>query len=285
MSAAFRLNNIASLFSEGVETGVEQTPAALRSAREQAFGENIFARARRILRAAAAMARPRRLVGAPAYLEILARDRAVGAAALPDPAAALSRPEGYCGAAADLAPTTLVQAYAQGLHARAPVGPATWWAPPARRIRPILPVAGLAPPARFDQDCTGIIARACDAAAARDPVEAATPALKHAHARLADRGFVHCWRTGPDCGGYGVAVGRVFILIGVFAPSGAAAQESLAALEAELGRRRFSLLDVTFCLSAFDDLSTLEMSRAEYGRMLDVNPDGDRAARWRPDAG
>lgn len=284
MGVAFRLDNIAGLFSEGVESDAAPTPARLRMERGRLFGENPLQRARRIGRALLAIAAPRRLVATPAYLEILARDRAVGAAALPDPAAALDRPRGYCGAAADLAPTTLIQAYAQGLHASAAIGPATWWAPPVRRVRPIVAPRSDTPAARFDCGCSDVIALSSAAAARRFALHATTPALKHAHARLADRGFVHCWRTCDASGGYGVAVGRVFILLGVFAPDPASACRSLSALEAELARRRFSLLDITFCRRAFGDLSALEMSRAEYNRMLDSNPDGDRAPRWKSEA-
>ncbi len=281
MGVAFRLNNVAGLFSEGVESDHAPTPTRLRIERERLFGENPLQRAGRVARALAAIAVPRRLVATPAYLEILARDRAVGAAALPDPAAALDRPRGYCGAAADLAPTTLIQAYAQGLHASAAIGPATWWAPPVRRVRPVVSPRSDAPSAAFDCDCSTVIARAAAAAARRSALSALTPALKFAHARLADRGFVHCWRVGAESGGYGVAVGRVFILLGVYAPDAGAACRSLSALEAELARRCFSLLDISFCRRAFGDLPALEMSRAEYNRMLDCNPDGDRAPRWK----
>ena len=282
MSVAFRVNNIAGLFSEGIESGSERTPLRLRSEREKLFAESLGGRLARIGRGLAALADPRRLVALPAYVEIMLRDRAVGAAALPDPASAMTRPEGFCGAASDLAPTTLVQAYSQGLHARAPFGPASWWAPARRFVRSLPAAACAAPEARFDLDCDRAIALSAQAAAGRAPLDAASPILRYAHARLFDRGYAHCFDTGT-AGGYGLAIGRAFVVLGLYgAPADAA--HAFAALEGELARRRFNLVDLTFVRALLPDLACETMSRDAYDRMLDANPDGERAARWRKTA-
>ncbi|MBK9082809.1 MAG: hypothetical protein IPL88_12380 [Rhizobiales bacterium] len=237
----------------------------------------------RIGRGLAALGDPRRLVALPAYVEIMLRDRAVGAAALPDPASAMTRPEGFCGAASDLAPTTLMQAYSQGLHARAPFGPASWWAPVRRLVRAIPASAAAAPEARFDLDCDHAIALSAEAAARRAPLDAASPILRHAHARLFDRGYAHCFATSAAAGGYGLAIGRAFVVLGLYGEPADAAG-ALAALEGELARRRFALVDLTFVRALLPDLACETMSREAYDRMLDANPDGERAARWRKTA-
>ena len=66
------------------------------------------------------------------------------------------------------------------------------------------------------------------------------------------------------------------------APADAA--QAFAALEGELARRRFNLVDLTFVRALLPDLACETMSRDAYDRMLDANPDGERAARWRKSA-
>jgi Leu/Phe-tRNA-protein transferase len=280
MSLAFRLQNVPGLFSEGVDAQDDATALRLRSARQSLFGENAGARLDRVAGGLAALLASGRIIALPAYLELMVRDRAVGAAALPDPRAPLNRPDGYCGATADLAPVTLAQGYSEGLHCRAPIGPASWWSPASRTLRNLreppvpAPVAG-----QFDRNCDAIIADCARAAAQRGALEALTPALKHAHARLLDRGFGHAFQAGEACG-YGVVVGRIFVVLGLAgAPQEAA--KAIDALDCELRRRRFATLDLTFVKSALPEGSGFETPRDAYLAMLDANPDADSSARWR----
>lgn len=280
MSVAYRITEVPGLFSEGVDSGAEPTPTRMKAAREQLLGESLAARAARMTQVGLAMASPRRLLNALAYLEMMARDRAVGAASLPDPAAALPRPDGFCGAAADISPTTLMQAYAQGLHARAPFGAASWWSPPMRRLRELRGAHADAQgeAAVFDNDADAIVARCAAAALRRDPLTALTPDLKRAHARLLDLGYAHTWRI-DGAEGYGVAIGGVFIVLG-FAGDRAAGGRAIAALEGELRRRAFCLLDVTFVAEALDADCGAATPRADYLNMLAQCPDAHGAARW-----
>ncbi|QLP98223.1 MAG: hypothetical protein HZY79_13795 [Rhodoblastus sp.] len=281
MSVAYRITEVPGLFSEGVDCGSEPTPLRLRAARERLLGESLGARAARMARVGVAMASPRRLLNALAFFELMARDRAVGAAALPDPCAALPRPDGFCGAAPDISATTLMQAYAQGLHARAPFGAASWWSPATRRLRDLRAAPAASPDmtASFDNDADAIVARCALAALRRDPLTALTPDLKRAHALLLDRGYAHAWRV-AGAQGYGLAIGGVFIVLGL---DGAheAARGAIAALEAELRRRNFRLLDVTFVVDALGADFADPTPRAAYLDMLAQSPDASAAARWR----
>lgn len=280
MSVAYRIAEVPTLFSEGVESGAEPTPLRLRAAREALLGESVAARAARLLRVGLAMAAPRRLLAVVPYLELMARDRAVGAAALPDPASALPRPDGFCGAATDISPGTLMQAYAQGLHARAPFGAASWWSPSLRRLRDLrLPAAGAAPAAVFDTQTDAAVARCADAALRRDPLAALTPDLKRAHARLLDRGYAHAWRV-EGAEGYGLVIGSIFIVLGL-AGEGEAARRAMLALEGELRRRNFCTLDVTMVADALDPSFAAPVARAAYLDMLAQSPSCDCAVRWR----
>jgi Leu/Phe-tRNA-protein transferase len=279
MSLAYRLHNVPGLFSEGVDPQDDAAPLRLRSARARLFGDGAGGRFARAARVMGALIVSGRVVALPAYLELMARDRAVGAAALPDPRSAMSRPDGYCGAASDLAPTTLLQAYSQGLHARAPLGPATWWSPPRRLLRDLRqPPTPDAAPAQFDLACDAIVAECARAAARRDALEAMTPALKTAHARLLDRGYAHAFRVEAACG-YGVVVGRIFVVLGL-SGSASAAVRAIDALDAALRGRRFATLDLSFVRNALPSGAGREVSRADYLDMLDANPEADSSARW-----
>jgi leucyl/phenylalanyl-tRNA--protein transferase len=281
MSVAYRITDVPGLFSEGVESSADQTPLRLRAHRERLLGETLRARLARLTRVGLAMSSPRRLLNALAYLELMARDRAVGAAALPDPAAALPRPDGFCGAAADLSPSTLMQAYAQGLHARAPFGAASWWSPPLRRLRDLSAPCEHAPVADavFDSQSDAVVAACALAALRRDPLCALTPDIKRAHARLLDRGFAHAWRV-DGAQGYGVVIGGVFIVLGL-AGEREAARRAILALERELRRRNFRTLDLTFVADAIGPVIGAPMKRADYLDMLAHSPNVDCAVRWR----
>lgn len=280
MSLAFRLQNVPGLFSEGIDSQDGAAPLRLRCSRERLFGESAAARIMRGAQVFVALTLTGRVVALPAYLELLARDRAVGAATLPDPRSAMTRPDGFCGAASDLAPTTLVQAYASGLHARAPLGPASWWSPQQRLLRDLRePPAPAAIPAQFDQDCDAIIARCAEAAISRDALEALTPDLKFAHARLLDRGYAHAFRYGEACG-YGVVVGRIFVVLGLAGDKDQSAR-AVDALDGALRGRRFATLDLTFVREALPQGAGREISRDAYLAMLDANPEADSSARWR----
>ena len=281
MSVAYRISHIPGLFSEGVDTGAEPTPLRLRAHRERLLGETLRARFARLARVGLAMASPRRLLNLLVYLELMARDRAVGAAALPDPAAALPRPDGFCGAAADISPATLVQAYSQGLHARAPFGAASWWSPSVRRLRDLSAPCEDAPglDALFDSQSDAVIAACARDALRRDPLGAMTPDLKRAHARLLDRGFAHAWRI-AGAQGYGLVIGGFFIVLGL-AGEREAARRAVLALERELRRRNFSTLDLTFVADALDPGAGVETPRDVYLDMLAQSPNADCAVRWR----
>lgn len=280
MSLAYRISEVPTLFSEGVDYGCEPTPSRLRALRERLLGEAVGEQVNRLSRVALAMASPRRLLSLLVYLELMARDRAVGAAALPDPAAAQTRPEGFCGAAPDISPTTLMQAYAQGLHARAPFGAASWWSPRSRRLRDLSACADDGPVknASFDTQHDAVIARCAFDALRRDPLAALTPDLKRAHAGLLDRGYAHAWRV-PGAEGYGVVIGSVFIVLGL-AGEREDARRAARALEQELRRRRFAALDVTFVADALGDDFGESVERADYLDMLAKSPNCDSAVRW-----
>jgi Leu/Phe-tRNA-protein transferase len=280
MSVAYRIANIPGLFSEGVDPG-EPTPLLLRASREATIGESVLGRLARLARVSLATFEPRRLVALPAYVELMLRERAVGAATLPDAASALTRPEGFCGAAIDLAPATLVQAYAQGLHARAPASAASWWSPPTRLMRDLRAPAQapFVEGSVFDTDSDAIVARCAAAAMRRDAATALTPDLKRAHLRLLDRGYAHSWRAG-GAEGYGLVIGGVFIVLGVTGDK-ATARRGLVALEQELRRRRFSWLDVSFVARATGRDFGVETPRAAALESLAQCPDSEGSARWR----
>lgn len=274
MVAAIRIANIASLFSEGVEHGQR------RDAGTGVHSESLAGRAGRIVGAAARLAASADLGALCAGASQVLRDRLVGQTTLPDAARPLSAPAGLCGAAHDLQPMTVFQAYQQGLVLRAPAGPATWWSPTERRlVRPVAsPRRGLQPV--FDRDADRVIARVSRENGRRDPLLAETPALRALWSRLAARGLLHTFET-LDHAGHGLAIGRMFILTGFHAQTPEASQAAMETLETELAARCYAWLDLTLADPAGDLHPAETFRRAEFLALLASNPDGESAGPWR----
>lgn len=277
MSAMLRCAHVPGLFSEGVEDMPAERPSrAMR--RERVFAETRRQRARRIAKVARACLTPRRLTGLLPMLDLFLRDWIVDAAALPDPALALSRPGGLCGAARDLSPNRIIEAYTLGLHARAPAGPITWWAPARRQI--VLPADGaIAADLHLDRDAAHVMALCARDALETRPLQAVSPQWLRAQARLADAGFIHAFSAG-EAGGYGLALGRVFIMLGVHGAR-PALRVAFRAFEAELAARNFAMIDVSFVSETLAGVDLHVMERAAYNAMLAVNPDNGKPGRWR----
>ena len=159
-----------------------------------------------------------------------ARQR-ISAAGLPDPVQAARRPDGLCGLARDLSVTTLMEAYARGLYPKAYAGPLKWWAPAERMVvdpgnaeTPEAVRGHLQPPrpgVTFDRDFDAVVAACAKAEETFWRPCWMSPKVKHAYAALHDAGFAHCFEVRDTdgklvAGGFGVAVGRVFVCESTF---------------------------------------------------------------------
>ena len=242
-----RLGELAALFSPGVEAPAPLSPRARKALRERLFAERPFDTLKRMWRAARAVLPRDGLAGCLRATGFMLREKSIGAEGLPDPARALVSPEGLCGVADELSVATIMDAYERGLYPSGHLGPMKWWSPALRAIatpqmltsRHGAGSGGLR--IAFDQNFEAAL---CEA----DRAQPTPPRLKWAFAALFDAGFAHAFdislMSGERvAGGYGVAVGRVFVIEALHFRDPSARAACLAALAGALEGRGFQWID------------------------------------------
>ena len=279
--AARRGGSIAGLFSSGVEAN-EPVPPTRASRRKALFHETPVQAVIRTLATSWAALRRDGLRGCLAALDMILRDHSIDAAGLPDPAQALSVPDGLAGLATDLSVARLAEAYARGLYPSCHVGPMKLWAPSSRAVaRPcdlVLPEAAQQQAesssysVTFDQDFDAIM-RACADAAGGNWLARISPKMMWAFAHLHDAGYAHSFEVRDASGalvggGYGVAAGRVFVLESLFARADHADAIGLVALTPFLERRGYNLIDGKALTPMLAGLGFQTISRDTYAARL-----------------
>jgi leucyl/phenylalanyl-tRNA--protein transferase len=288
------LNDIASLFAEGVEPEPALAPAARRRRRLEILRESVPAGVRRFILVAFNLLRRRHLAALPTTVDLMLRDRFIRSAMLPDPRAALPGDSGLVGLAPDLSAATMIEAYGRGLSPSACLGPIAWHCPPSRltaqpaalALSPLLRTTSQARyGVTFDRDVDSILA----ASASRSDCASFTPErLAAAFADLFDAGYAHTFEVRGErgrivAGGYGVAVGRVFVLERIFSREAEAAKAGLARLAQCLRDWDFALVEcgagaAALCAEAFETVP-----RKAYLATLAEHTRGDRVGRWPSD--
>ena len=298
MAMQIRMDRVPGLFCEEYEP--EAAPPArqaeaLRQARRSALlHEKPARRAARIAQVVWRSLQPACLATLAPAFDLLWREKTLGVTGLPDPELALTKPDGLAGLAPDLAPASLLAAYARGLHPRCLAGPATYWAPARRlalhpanlrldtRLRSDLHKRDFA--VALDRDFDALV-EAC--AAAGPDGGRLNPKLAKAHIDLFDAGLMHgievLDRSGKLAGGaYGVAFGRNFVLER-WCGNTAAARLGLAVLAQHLSTWGFRLLDVSNVPGLAEGLNFVATERAAYNRALEKNMGSARPGIWRTD--
>jgi len=242
-----RLGELAALFSPGAEPPAPLSPRARKALRERLFAEKPLDALKRVWRAARMVLPRDGLGGCLRATEFMIREKTIGADGLPDPARALASPDGLCGVADELSAATVMDAYERGLFPSGHLGPMKWWSPGLRAVaRPrtlAMRLGGARDDTRisFDQNFEAAL---CEA----DRAQPTPPRLKWAFADLFDAGFAHSFdislKNGERVGGgYGVAVGRVFVIEALHFRDMSARAAGLAALAQALEDRGFQWID------------------------------------------
>ncbi|MFT4097161.1 MAG: hypothetical protein QM651_08540 [Rhodoblastus sp.] len=241
-----RLGELAALFSPIVDAPAPLSPRARKALRARLFAEKPLDALRRIWRAARMVVPRDGLGGCLRATEFMLREKSIGADGLPDPSRALASPEGLCGVADELSVATIMDAYERGLYPSGHLGPMKWWSPSLRAVAaPQILAArnGGADAVRisFDQDFEAAL---CEA----DRAQPTPPRLKWAFAELFDAGFAHSFDISRPSGervggGFGVAVGRVFVIEALHFRDASARPAGLATLAEALAARGFQLID------------------------------------------
>lgn len=300
MSATIRLEQVPTLFSEGIEAA-ELTLAERRKRREAILSENFVRRARRIGASLAQAADCGRLRTLAAGLDLAIRDRAIAPAIAPHPDLALAHPDGLCCLATDLSPAAIMDAYSHGLLLFAPLGPAAWWSPSRRVVaNPGSLHPGAAPPLSSAQDgLTGALDRAFDdvlAICSRPDRSAGRlgfgPRLIRAYADLHDAGFAHSFELTDGggkliAGGFGISVGRTFVTEAWFGPPDVA-EAALILLDRRLACWGYAMHEARLAVTPGAELPKRAlglgfrpMARQDFIERMKANLRGGRLSRWR----
>lgn len=216
----------------------------------------------------------------------------------------LAEPDGFVGVGGDLAPRTLLRAYADGVFPWFNDGdPILWWSPDPRGIIELHPGAGAHPDAtpgygglhvsrrlartirsgKFRvtvNECFETVMRACGEF--RPEGTWVTDDMLAAYAALHRQGHAHsveAWVRNPDPGAppdewvlaggtYGVAIGGLFAAESMFYRVSDGSKVALAALVRRLIERGFVLLDVQMVTEHTGRMGAAEIPRREYLRRL-----------------
>ncbi|NNK92240.1 MAG: leucyl/phenylalanyl-tRNA--protein transferase [Acidimicrobiia bacterium] len=197
---------------------------------------------------------------------------------------------GLVGIGADLAPDTLITAYARGLFPM-PIeaeGPIAWWSPDPRAV---IPLDGLHVSRSLRRSMTRFtitIDTAFDEviAACGDPTRPhgwIDQQMRDAYSRLHRLGWAHSVETrahdGELVGGiYGVGIRRFFAGESMFHRANDASKVALAALVDVLGTAGVELFDVQWQTPHLASLGAIEISRSDYLRRLGHALTADPAA-------
>ena len=177
-----------------------------------------------------------------------------------------------------------MEGLARGLHACPRSGALVWRSPPAHFVsRPQALEPALSIVEKIaDERLEFFLDRDFDEAVARASKGMAPPSLLHRYAELHEMGFAHSFELRNAsgqlaAGGYGVAVGRVFVTLAV---SGEASLRAalMARLECELTRLQFAMHDCLAPVGAPEGFAPLP--RNEYFAQLVANSGGGRLGRW-----
>jgi leucyl/phenylalanyl-tRNA---protein transferase len=198
--------------------------------------------------------------------------------AFPDPAMALTEPNGLLAAGGDLSPERLLAAYRRGIFPwYSPGQQILWWSPDPREVLW---------PARFhvsrslqraqartdleirtDTSFAAVVAQ-CAAPRARSPGTWITAGMRAAYQHLHLQGHAHSievWRAGQLVGGlYGVRVGQVFCGESMFSAESGASKLALAYLAARAGALGIELIDCQLESRHLRTLGSEAMPRAAF---------------------
>jgi leucyl/phenylalanyl-tRNA--protein transferase len=224
----------------------------------------------------------------------------LGQRGLPDVRQAPDAFEGLCGIARNLSVDTIMRAYRLGLHASGLAGPPKWWSPPRRAI---LDFENFHMTRRlrsrlrqnrhrvtFDRDFEGVIAACAEPRPGKLPISWITPQVMHLYADMHDAGHAHSFEVwdangGLAGGGYGVAIGGIFIIESQFAHETHASKIGFSVLNWHLAKWGFALNDNKGPAQNVLDMGFHVVPREEYlDRLAHAIRMPDKPGRWEVEA-
>jgi len=264
------------------------------------FRESPLERVSRIALGLAWSLMPGRLFGLPhlarlCFHELLAPDYA-----LPDPERALANPPGLAGLVHDFTWPTVLAGYRRGLYPLAHVAPMKWWSPPqrsvlffdelhiARRLRRQMRQAQYS--VTFDRDFDGVIKACAGERPGRWHVTWITPRVMRVYAEAFDAGFAHSFEVWNEKGelaggGYGVAIGGVFVTESQFSREPNTSKIGFTALNWHLAHWGFAFNDGKVMTPTTQGMGFRNIPRGEFlARLTAAERAPGKSGRWQSQA-
>ena len=205
------------------------------------------------------------------------------AEAFPNPANALSEPNGLLAVGGDLAPERLTAAYVHGIFPWYEEGqPVLWWSPDPRavlfphQLKVSRSLRKTINKETFETTSDQAFAEVISACAAWRPDSGGTwitRAMADAYRELHDLGYAHsveCWRDGSLAGGlYGIAIGQVFFGESMFSRETDASKVALVWLIEHLVASDYRLVDCQVPSGHLASLGSCNIPREEFLQLLD----------------
>lgn len=271
-----------------------------QDSRRRLFRETPAETAMRWLLGTAYSLQPKRAADVPFLLWHMARDLIHGGTRVPDPARTRARPDSFGGVCRDISPETILAAARLGYFPWCHFGPLKWWTR-SRRMLLVPADFRIAKHARrlmrknvhrvtFDRAFAEVM-RACAGRRRNRPgLTWITPQIMRLYARLHDMGHAHSfevWNAAGELvgGGYGLAIGRVFITESMFSLESNASKIGFAALNYHLARWGYVVNDGKDWAPTLEEAGMQLVTRAEYERVLAEHAHaGGRTAPWAVEA-
>jgi len=282
-----------------VSRGEDTTPH-VNHRRAALFRETPFALCERVALGTAWALKPKRIGNLAPLARLWLADLFSGNRELPE-AEALGETSELAGFARDLSVPALLAAYRRGLFPHGHFGAPKWWAPVDRavlrlddfhistRLRSMMRQERYA--VSLDRDFEAVIKGCAGRRTGRLHLTWITPRIMRAYAHAFDAGHVHSfevWNKEGELagGGYGVAVGRVFVIESQFFRESNASKIGFSVLAWHLARWGFVLADNIWLTPTTAQMGFCEMPRAEYLRRLSaLAQEPVRTGRWEAEAG
>ncbi|MES2606824.1 MAG: leucyl/phenylalanyl-tRNA--protein transferase [Pseudomonadota bacterium] len=212
----------------------------------------------------------------------------------PDPATALTTPNGLLAVGGDLRPARLLKAYELGIFPwYNEEQPPLWWSPDPRMV--LFPqemhisrsLAKLMKSGYFTVTSDRTFARVLEGCAEPRPGSDGTwlsDEMQAAYLQLHELGHAHSvevWRDDLLVGGvYGIALEGIFYGESMFSRVSNASKVAMATLAGKLAVANFRIIDCQVASPHLSSLGARLISRADFFRYLPSATDISRPARW-----
>jgi len=244
---------------------------------------------------------PSRIADVPWLLRHMASDLARGGTVLPNASRTRPRPDTFAGVCRNLSPEIMVVAARRGFFAWKHCGPLKWW---TRKKRMVL----FFPEHKLEKRCLremkkntyrvtfdtafSEVVSACAAPRSYNwhSLTWITPRMQRLYAGLHRLGYAHSfeiWSESGDLvgGGFGIAIGRVFLSDSLFSRERDVSKMVSSALYYHLAKWGFVLCDGRDHTPMQEAMGYREISRAEYEALLAEHAQGpDRPGPWHAEA-